>query len=228
MVKRHLSRLNAPKSWPIRRKGISFIARPLPGAHTLKQGITLSVVMKDILGYAKTASELKSILNQGKVLINKTVRKDPKFCLGIMDTIEIPEIKESYVLLLNKKNKFYLNKIKNAGEKFCKITGKTILKKKKIQLNFSDGRNLIVDKDTYKVGDSILLDLGTNKIKEHLKFVRGASIYLTGGKHLGSIGVVETIHETKGETAKIIFKSKKDNFETLKKYAFVIGGDIVK
>ncbi len=229
MVKRHLSRLNAPKNWPIKRKGIKFIARPLPGAHPLRQCITLSVVMKDILNYAKTARELKTILNAGKVLVNKKIIKNPRFSMGIMDILEIPETKETYVLLLNKKNKFYLNKIKDSEDKFCKINGKTILKKGKLQLNLFDGRNVLVDKkDGYNVGDSIILDLTKNKIKKHLKLEKGALIYLIGGKHLGMVGVVEDIKKKENEKPKITFKTKKDRFETLKEYAFVISGDIVK
>lgn len=228
MVKRHLNRLNAPKTWPIKKKkGIRFIARPLPGAHSLKQGITLSIVVRDILNYAKTAKELKTILNSGKILVNKEVRKTPRFSLGLMDIIEIPETKESYVLLLNKKNKFYLQKNKNSNEKICKIKGKTLLKKGKVQLNLLDGINLIVDKDVFKVGDSVVLDLQNHKIKKHLKLEKGATIFLVSGKHLGSVGVVEDIQQSEFEKPKLIFKTKKEKFETLKEYAFVINGDMI-
>ena len=54
MVKNHLTRLTAPKSWPIRRKGIKFIIRPQAGAHSLKNGISLSLVVRELLKYAKT------------------------------------------------------------------------------------------------------------------------------------------------------------------------------
>ncbi|MBU4501796.1 MAG: 30S ribosomal protein S4e, partial [Nanoarchaeota archaeon] len=162
MVKRHLSRLGAPKSWPIQRKGIKWIARPSPGPHTLKNCITLSLAIKNLLKYAKTTKEVKIILNEGKILIDKIVRKDHKFPLGIMDVIDIPSTKENFRVLYTDKGKFRLVKI-SADEgklKPTKIVGKTILKGKKIQLNFYDGKNLIVDKEEYKVNDTLILELG--------------------------------------------------------------------
>ena len=57
MVKNHLSRLNAPKSWPIKRKGIKFITRPGAGAHCLDEGISLSLVIKELMKYAKTLKD---------------------------------------------------------------------------------------------------------------------------------------------------------------------------
>ena len=63
MVKRHLSRLTAPKSWPIKRKSTKWITRPHPGPHTLKNCMSLNIVLKNILKYAKTTKEVKKILD---------------------------------------------------------------------------------------------------------------------------------------------------------------------
>jgi len=228
MVKKHLKRINAPSSWPIKRKGIKFVARPMSGPHGVRKGIALSVMIRDILDYARTMKELKLILNSGKILVNKKIRKNPKFPLGIMDIIEIPEKKGSYVVLLNKKGKFYLKSIKQNDEKLCRIINKTILKKGKVQLNLFDGRNIFVDKGVYKVGDSVVLDLKNNKIKNHLKLEKGSLIYLTGGKRLGVVGVVEEIKKSGNEKAKIIFKTKNGVFETFREYAFVINKEIAE
>ena len=88
MVKRHLSRLNAPKSWPIKRKGIKFIRKPSPGAHTLRQCISLSLVIQNMLKYAKTSKEIKKILHERKILVNGKVKRDSAFAVGIMDVLK--------------------------------------------------------------------------------------------------------------------------------------------
>ena len=86
-----------------------------------------------------------------------------------------------------------------------------------------DGKNVIITKDEYKVGDSIILDTTSNKILKHLKFEKKANILLIGGKHMGLLATVEDI---KGNT--LIFTDEKGkNFETSKKYGFVVEKSIL-
>ncbi|MAG78081.1 30S ribosomal protein S4e [archaeon] len=225
MVKNHLSRLNAPKSWPIRRKGIKFIIRPQAGAHSLKNGISLSLVVRELLKYAKTNKEVKKILNEGKILVNNKPIKDQHQNLGIMDVISIPELKEHYILIKNEKGKFKLLKKdeKVTQGKLCKIVGKNILKKGKMQLLFFNGQTKLVEKDEYKTGDSLIVNFKTNKVDKHLKFAKGSNIYVTGGKKVGVVGKLEEINKIKEDIENIIINVKGKKIETSKKYALVIG-----
>ncbi|MBT3324347.1 30S ribosomal protein S4e [archaeon] len=220
MVKRHLSRLNAPKSWPIKRKGIKFIRKPSPGAHTLRQCISLSLVIQNMLKYAKTSKEIKKILHERKILVNGKVKRDSAFAVGIMDVLSIPTLKENYRVLYNTKGKFVLMKIeeKDANEILMKIINKTLIKKGKIQYNYSNGHNHLIEKDDYKTGDSILLSLKDKKITKHFELKKGAQIYLTGGKFIGNTAILEEIKEDK-----VTIKIKDEIFETAKRYLFVIG-----
>jgi len=230
MSQNHLSRLAAPKSWPIKRKGIKWIARPRTGSHSLDNCITINVILKNILKHANTTREVKNILHDSKVLVNNTPIMDHKFAVGIMDIVSIPTIDQYYLVLLNKKNKFILRKInqKESLLKLMKIVNKTPLENKKIQINFYDGRNKIVDKDGYKVGDTLVMDLQKNEVKYHLKLEKSASIYLAGGKHVGIIGTLDQIKSSKDNTPnKIILKHEDKTIETLKKYAFVVN-DLIK
>ena len=61
MGKNHLTRLAAPKSWQIKRKGLKFITKALPGPHSLDTGISFNTMFIEILNYAKTAREVKKI-----------------------------------------------------------------------------------------------------------------------------------------------------------------------
>ena len=105
MAKKHLKRLNAPKSWKIKRKGIKFITRPNPGAHSFSLGMPINIVLREIFEYAKTTKEVKNILNNKEVLINGVRRKDHRFIVGFMDIIAIPGIKAYFRVLLDKKGK---------------------------------------------------------------------------------------------------------------------------
>jgi small subunit ribosomal protein S4e len=229
MVKKHLIRLNAPKTWPIKRKGLMFITRPNPGSHNLKTSMPTGVVLKEMLKHVKTTKEVKRILNSKGFIVNKKARVNPKYPVGLMDTIEIPAIKENYRALISRKGKLIFHSIKEAETaiKPCKIVGKRTLKNKKLQLNLNDGTNILVKKDEYKVGDTIVLDLKKKEIKQHIKFEKGALVYMTSGKMVATIGNVESVKSFKGKQPdSLIFKTKDGNIlETKKEYAIVIGKD---
>jgi small subunit ribosomal protein S4e len=215
-----LKRLAIPKAWPIKRKGIKFVVRPKPGPHPLKFSLPLNIILRDILKFAKSNKEVKNILNNKTILVDGVNRKDPRFPVGLFDVIEIPDKKEQFRIITNEKGKIKVYSINKseAGLKPCKIVGKAKIKGK-TQLNLFDGKNILVDKDIYKCSDTLLISLPKQEIKKHLKLEKGMTIYLMGGKHIGEIGIVESI-----SSKKILYKeSSGENFETLKKYAFVIG-----
>lgn len=217
----HLSRLAMPKSWDVKRKGIKFVTRPNPGMHTLKLGMPLNVVFRDLLKIVKSTKEAKRLFLNQDILVDGKKRKDFRFIVGIMDVISILKIKKNYRLLLTKKGKLTCVEIddKEAKLKPCKINGKSQLKKK-IQLNLFDGRNVLVDKSDNKVGDTVLIEIPSQKITQSFKLEKGASIFLIGGKHIGETGVVEEI-----QGKRIVYKKDKEVYETSKRYAFVIGKD---
>ena len=224
----HLKTLNAPKLWPVERKKTKFVAKSSPGPHPLNRGITLSLLLREILNYAKTTREIKKIINAKQIIIDKVPRKDHKFPVGIMDLIEIPKLNKSYRLIVNNKKKFVVNEVngENSNLKPLKIIGKTTLKNNKTQLNLFDGRNIIVEKDSYKVGDTIIYNFAKNKIESYLKLGKKARVYIMDGKYQGRIGEVEDIKkEVKND--RIVIKDKDGKFETLKKYTFVIDENVI-
>jgi small subunit ribosomal protein S4e len=221
MTKAHLKRLVAPKTWHLLRKKETFTARPKPGAHVQKLSIPLATLLKQE-GHAKTTKEAKKLLHKNNVLIDGRRIKDHRFPVGIMDLISFKETKQHYRVLLDSKGRIIVKQTKNNTSKISKITGKTIIKKKKTQINCNDSRSIIVEKDSYKVGDSIIISVPKQNITNHLKLEKGASILLTGGKHVGIIGKIDSIKENI-----ITFKADhKKNVKTLKKYAFVVDTDI--
>ncbi len=229
MSRQHLKGYNVPLSWPVKRKETPFIAKTRPGPHARDQSIILTLLIKELLKYAKTAREVKKILNGGKILINKKVVKDEKFPVGLFDIIEIPDTKETYRLVLNQYQKFVLVKIseKETGYQLCKVIGKKKIRGNKTQLNLTGGRNLLITKDTYHVGDSVVFDIAKKAVAKHLKFEKGALVYLTHGKNAGMQGTLETVNVYKGmRAADITLKTKDGVIHTLKEYAMAIDDSI--
>jgi small subunit ribosomal protein S4e len=219
MVKKHLKRLNMPKGWGIARKSIKYIIRPFPGPHNIESSIPLGVIMRDVLKYAGTARETRKILLNRAVLVNGTKRQEPKFPVGLFDVLEIKEVKEAFRLVLNKKGKLSIIKADKSDAELlpCKIKGKNKVKGR-TQINLSNGMNLLVDKDDYKTSDTLLLKMPEKDVKNKLAFAKDSTIYLTGGKHVSEVGVIQEIKPTK-----VIYKLGDAVFETPKEYAFVIG-----
>lgn len=219
MAKKHLKRLAAPKTWHIKRKSLKFVMRHLPGPHSLDRGLPLSLLLKEVLNHANTTSEVKKILNNSEIKIDGKIRKEVRFGIGFFDTIGFTNINEYYRVILNRKGKLDLIKINkdDAALKPCKIIGKTMVRGK-LQLNLFDGKNIFVDSNNYKVGDTVVLSLPDKHVKKHLKLDKKSTIFLTSGKHIGEIGNVEDIIEDK-----IVYKDKDGELvETSKRYAFVI------
>ncbi len=217
MPKNHLKRIAMPKSWPLERKGANWVIRSNPGPHSLATSMPLGLIIREMLGYSKTNSETKKITNFKHVLVNGMRRKDHRFPVGLFDVLSLPDVNENYRLSLDHNGKLILIPIKKeeANTRLLRIKGKTRVAGK-TQLNFFDGTNILSDKEGYKIGDCVTIE--KDKVADHLKFEKGATVFLTGGAHISEVGTVESV-----EGNKVRFKSKEGIVETLKDYAFVVG-----
>jgi small subunit ribosomal protein S4e len=220
MVKNHLKRIFAPKTWNIERKEKQWITRPNPGAHDLMMGMSLDTVMRTMAKVAKTERETKFIVSTKDVLVDKKKRKDRRHMVGFMDVIEFPHIKETFRILLDEKGRLVATKITDdeAATKISRIESKRKVKGGKTQITLFDGRNLLVTDNTYSVGDSLQIELPTQKIQNHYPLTKGTAIYLLLGKHAGKMGNVEEINK-----GKLIFSANGEKYETLAKYAYPVG-----
>ena len=225
--RKHLKRYKAPKTWPIHPKEDTWTVKPSAGSHAIVDAIPLTLVIRDILKLADNSREAKRIINSGNVLVDGRVVKDYKFPVGFQDVIEIPKTGEIYRVLLDTKGRLQLKLIEENDLKLSKIVNKTTIKGGKTQLNLHDGKNLILDENDYNVGDVICLKVPEQEIKEVYPLEIGATVLVTGGKHTGELGTVSEIIENQSSNPNtiIIENSAKDEFLTLKDYAFVVGSD---
>ncbi len=221
MTKLHLKRIVAPKTWLLLRKHNKYITRPSAGPHSFNFSIPMSFFLKEI-GFASTTKEGKKILNNKVVLVDGRRIKDIKFPVGLMDSINIKDVNGFYRIILDEKGRLKILEIKESevNTKLSRVNNKTAVKKAKIQLNLSDGKNILTDNKDIKTADTLVLELPSQKIKTVLKFEKGSLALLIGGRHMGSFGVIEDI---KNNIIKI--KSDKLTFNTQKHFVFVVGKD---
>lgn len=190
---KHLKREKVPKNWPIPRKGNAFVIRP---SHSYEKGLPVLVILREILGVAKTRKEVKKAIHEKNILINGKAIKNERNTAVLFDVITIIPSKKNYRIELTRNGKFKLEEIKSseANSKVAKIINKKILKGKKIQLNLSDGRNMLYDKKC-NTGESVLIDLKNKKIEKTLPLKTKARVIVYAGKHSGKKGAIESINE---------------------------------
>ena len=186
-----MKRLAMPRSWPLPRKTSIWVTKAAPGAHALELCMPVVVVIRDILGYAKTTREVRHILHNNLVSIDGRICKDLRRGVGFMDVLTLGE--ENYRCIVDRKGILRYRQIskKEAKTKVCRINGKTTIKGGKTQLHLHDGRNILTDDASeYNTGDSLVLALPSQEIKEHIRFSDGIKCYLTGGAHVGEFAEV--------------------------------------
>lgn len=187
----HMKRLAMPRSWPLPRKTSIWVTKAAPGAHTLELCMPVVVVIRDILGYAKSTREVRHILHNNLVSIDGRICKDSRRGVGFMDVLTLGE--ENYRCIVDQKGILRYRQIskKEAETNVCRINGKTTVKGGKTQLHLHDGRNILTDDaGEYNTGDSLVLALPSQEIKEHIRFSDGIKCYLTGGAHVGEFAEV--------------------------------------
>ena len=70
-----ISRLAAPESWPIVRKGSKWVAKPYPGAHSLHFSMALNTWLLEVMQLANIRKNVKRIITAKEVFVNgKQVR----------------------------------------------------------------------------------------------------------------------------------------------------------
>ncbi len=187
-MKAHLKRQKVPKTWPIARKGKTFVVK------SKSKGIPLLVAIRDMLKLAQNKKEVKQAIHKKQLMISGKIARDEKTSLELFDILTIIPAKENYQLVFSKFGKYDLEKIdeKDTKTKVSKIIGKKALKGKKMQINLLDGRNYFSESEC-KVNDSVVIDLAKNKISKVLPLKEKVNILTIGGKHAGARGKIETL-----------------------------------
>lgn len=231
-MSRHLKTYPAPRYWPVKIKEHTFTIRPASGPHPLALSIPLGMILRDTLRLATTVSEAKSILSEGKVLVDGEIRKDYKLPIGLMDVLYLKPADTYYRVMPDRLKKLALMRIspEQASFKLVRITGKRTLSNKRVQLNTHDGRSMDMKvedpfdiKMEYKLYDVLKIAIPSGEILEHLPLEVDAYVAIIGGAHNGKYGTLVETPENRGATrlAKVAINGVESTV-TLK-YLFPIG-----
>ncbi len=221
----HQKRLSIPKSWKVGKKGYKWVSTTRPGTHSQARSLPLGIIIRDILKLVNNSREGKRILSEGKVLVDGIPRKDLRFPVGLFDVITLPLVNEAYRMLQDEKGRLTLHKLNETQvNKLCRINNKTTLKGGKVQLNLSDGTN-ILGSNEYGTKDSLILSVPDKQVVKHLQFKVGNLAMVVGGQHSGEIGKITEIREVKSSRHNTVAISGEKDFETIEDYVIVIGED---
>jgi len=191
----HLKRQEVPKSWPVYRKGTKYVIRP---DSNLESGIPLLVILRDMLKIVQNRKEARRVIFLKQILMNNKIPKDEKNPVVLFDTISLIPAKKNYRLDLSEKGKFELKEINESeiNRKAVKVVDKKILRGKKVQLNFQDGRNILSDIKC-GVNDSVLINFMEKKIEKCLPLKENSKAIVFAGKHSGKRGDIKSLDRKK-------------------------------
>lgn len=220
-----LKRGASPKSWTIPRKGTKWVKRPAPGPHPQEMSMPLLLILRDVRKVATSAREARMLLRTGLIQVDGKVAKDLSRGIGLMDTISFgAPVNEHFRLLRNRRGKLVLVPIPaaEATSKLGRVRFKHAVRGGKVEVTLHDGRNLLVPANTpYKVGDSLKIELPTQKVQGHLALAPGKLAYISGGSHVGEVARVEKIEVLNSPVPNRVHF--KEGFSTVKEYVFVVG-----
>jgi len=173
----HLTRKESSTKLPIERKGTKYIAR---ASSHIDNSVPVVIAVRDMLNLAKTANEVKKIIQQKILKINGRPVKDYRESILLFNIFEAGK---TYELSILPTKKFFFKETKNRDSRLCKVVSKRLIKKGLTQLNLHDGSNVIT-KDKISVGDSVYLDF-QGKIKKHMSIAKDKEAFIFSGRYAG-------------------------------------------
>ena len=231
-----LKRKPAPRFWPIHRKEFSWVVKPSPGPHSLEDCLPLSLVLRDVLGVAKTRKEARMIISQGEVYVDGKIRRKDDFPVGLMDVISIPNLNKFFRIMPSPKGlSFNPVSKKETGIKLCRVEDKTTIKNGRVQIALHDGSNIAAKAADYKKSqdvvyetfDTLKLGLPEKQVIEHLKTKEGNLVVITGGKNVGKQGriiEIEKAEAKKRRNALVVIEDEEGNrYQTILNFVFSVG-----
>jgi small subunit ribosomal protein S4e len=220
-----LKRGAAPRAWTIPRKGTKWVKRPAPGPHPQEQSVPLQIVLRDLLGVARSAREARILARQGSVRLDGRIVTDLDRGVGLMDTLSLAAPTDAhYRMVKNGRGKLVLVRIPSteAGVKIGQVRRKHSLPSGRLAVTLHDGRNVRVAANVaYRVGDSLKIEVPGQKVVDHLKLAPGALAFVAGGSHVGQLARVDRVEVRNSSQPNLVHFA--EGFSTTKEYVFVVG-----
>jgi small subunit ribosomal protein S4e len=224
-MSKHLKRLAAPIAMRVARKNFYWVAKPNPGAHPLLRSVSLVVLLRDHLAIAGTAREAAAILSAGEVKVDGREVSDGKFAVGLMDVVSIEKTKQHFRIMLDGHGRLTPLKIsaEEAKWKLARVENSRTIKGGVSQYNLHDGRNIQTTKARYKPGDTLQIEVPSQKVMSTFEFKQGATALIISGTHTGQlarVGAIEVVRSSRPNIVKF-----EEGISTIRPNVFVVGRD---
>jgi small subunit ribosomal protein S4e len=224
--KKHLKRSDAPKHWMLDKMGGMWAPRPSTGPHKMRECLPLILILRQRLKYALTGREATQICMQKLVKVDNRVRTDVNFPAGFMDVISLDKAGDNFRLLYDTKGRFVLQPLSKdeANYKLCRVTRVGVTKKKTPYVVTHDARTIRFADPLIKVGDTVKVDVKTNKITDFVKYETGNLVMCTKGRNTGRIGVLKHQERHAGSFDIVqVVDAANNTFATRSSNVFIIG-----
>jgi small subunit ribosomal protein S4e len=200
----------SPAFWQISRKDKRFVVRTSPGPHPKALSYPLLVVLRDVLGLAKTRREALSVLNEGKVSVDGRVVKSEAFPIGLMDVVDFPEVGRSYRMV-----PYYGRLVpveidsKEKGLKLCHVKSKKTVRGSKLSYGLHDGRVIFPEAEVdIRPGDACIIKIPTQEFQASFRLGKETLALVIRGEKSGQVATVEDVKSgtySRGSIATIRF-----------------------
>lgn len=188
-----VKRAVAPAFWQISRKDKRFVVRTAPGPHPKNHSYPVLVILRDILGLAKTRREALTVLNDGNIRIDGRVVRSEAFPVGLMDVLELVNTGKSYRIVPSSGRLVPLEvDEKEKGLKLCMVKSKKTIKGAKIGYGLHDGRTIFPEAEVdLKPGDACLIKVPSQEFQSSFRLNKGNLALLIKGERSGEIATVD-------------------------------------
>ena len=222
---KHMKRMSAPRAMRVARKNFYWVSRPNPGAHPLRRSVSAVVLLRDHLGLVKTAKEAATILAAGEVHVDGRAVDDGKFAIGLMDVVSIAKTKSHFRMMLDGHGRLTPVKIsaEEAKWKLVRVEDSRSLRGGVRQYNLHDGRNIQTTKAKYRPGDTLQIEVPSQRVVSTFEFKEGATALIISGTHTGQlakVGALEVVRSSRPNIVKFA-----EGISTIRPNVFVVGRD---
>ncbi|MGI0091120.1 MAG: 30S ribosomal protein S4e [Nitrososphaerales archaeon] len=205
-----VKRTTVPAFWQITRKDKRFVVRTSPGPHPKTYSYPLLIVLRDIIGLAKTRREALSVLNEGKIRVDGRVVRSEGFPVGLMDVIDVPDIGKSYRMVPTYGRLVPVEITQHEKDlKLCMVKSKKTLRGAKIGYGLHDGRMIFPEAEVdIKPGDACVIKVPTQEFQASFRLNKGGLALLIKGERSGEVATVEYVKQgtySRGSIATIRF-----------------------
>ncbi len=190
-----VKRTTVPAFWQIARKDKRFVVRTSPGPHPKSYSYPLLVVLRDILGLAKTRREALSVLNEGKIKVDGRVVKSEAFPVGLMDVINLVDVGQCYRMVPSFGRLVPVEIAEKEKDlKLCMVKSKKTGKGAKIGYGLHDGRLIFPEAEVdIKPGDGCIIKVPTQEFQGSFRLNKGSLALLIRGERSGEVATVEDV-----------------------------------